>query len=211
MRYSASITLVYRPRPFIRIESTAIWELCCPGTHRSAESNVQSDINITCSDRSKSYKAIFTSNGFLTTAAPRCPFAMWYPEWEWYQCVPASSATNLYRKVVLGAIGHCVTIGTPSIQGDCIWRKPCQWIVADMPSISFDTSTTMVSPWQTNIKGPGIFRLMETILRSIPLAVTHCGWKQCVRFPRMQSQHALEEDEMAEFCFEQGILFYIIW
>uniref|UniRef100_A0A182IY76 Uncharacterized protein n=1 Tax=Anopheles atroparvus TaxID=41427 RepID=A0A182IY76_ANOAO len=51
----------------------------------------------------------------------------------------------------------------------------------------------MVSCLQTCIGGPGICRLMVTTPRSMPFAVTHCGWKQCVRLPRWQSQHELQE------------------
>lgn len=71
------------------------------------------------------------------------------PIWECHIWVPIGSAVKLYTNVFLGWIGHCVTYGTPSMNGVSFWYIPCQWMVELSLSKSFFTATRMVSPLQT--------------------------------------------------------------
>lgn len=49
----------------------------------------------------------------------------------------------------MGAIGHWVSSGTPSIQGVLVCKTPCQWIASAADVITLDTSTTTLSPLHT--------------------------------------------------------------
>jgi len=66
-----------------------------------------------------------------------------------HQCVPAWAALNLYWNVVCGSIGHCVTIGAPSITGVSFCHWPLQCTETLWPGIRLTISITIISFSQT--------------------------------------------------------------
>ena len=52
-------------------------------------------------------------------------------------------------------MGHCETLGTPSIQGRSLWRKPCQCMAVPSkgPAMLLLTVTIDVIRWMSKLRG----------------------------------------------------------
>jgi hypothetical protein len=96
------------------------------------------------------------------------------PVWACHICVPAREARNLYWKVDELGMGHCVTMGTPSITGVSFWGWPRQWIPNPWPGTRFTISTTSMSFSHTC--------KTKTADLHVQICVCMCAWVcECVR------------------------------